>query len=122
MARRTPQPPVNPALRAVERHSFWPGFALAIIATGLLFSGARHLTGIETTDGDTARETQLVKAYSSGGLKFPDLAPPPPPPPKDADPIAAAAALDRWQRQAAQAPPPKWKVRVDTSAAAACPT
>jgi len=112
---------MNPALRALERHSFWPGFAVAVIAAVLLLCGARHLTGIETTDGGTAWETQLVKAYSSSGLKFPDLAPPPPPP-KDADPVAAAAALDRWQRQTAQAPPPNWKVRVDTSAAAPCPT
>jgi len=97
---------------------------VAIIAIALLLCGARHLTGIETTDGGNAWETQLVKAYSSSGLKFPDLTPPPPPPPpaRDADPAAAAAALDRWQRQTAQAVPPSWKVRVDTAAAAPCPT
>ncbi len=120
MFQRRAQPPVNPASRAVERHSFWPGLAVTVVAAVLLFFGARHLTAIETTDGETAWETQLVKAYSSSGLKFPELAPRPPPP-RSGDPLADAAALERWQRTA-QTPTPGWKVRVDTSAAAACPT
>ncbi len=120
MFRRIPQPPVDPNARALERHAFWPGFVVALVAAVLLFCGARHLTGIETTDGGTAWETQLVKAYSSSGLKFPELAPPPPPA-RTGDPFADAAALDRWQRTA-HAAPPDWKVRVDTAAAAPCPT
>ncbi|HEY5911376.1 MAG TPA: hypothetical protein VJA21_12310 [Verrucomicrobiae bacterium] len=112
---------MNPATRAVERHDFWPGLVVAVVALVLLFSGARHLTGIETTDGNAAWETQLVKAYSSGGLKFPEAAPPPPPP-RGNDPAADAAALDRWQRETAHATLPDWKVRIDTSANTPCPT
>ncbi len=121
MLGRITQPPMDSALRNWERHNFWPGFAVAFAAAILLVYGARHLTRIETTDGGTAWETQLVKAYSSGGLKFPELAPPPPPPAGD-DPAASAAALERWQRQAARTAVPNWKVRVDTSASTPCPT
>ncbi len=120
MFRRIPQPPVNPALRRTERHGFWPGLIVAGVAAVLLFCGARHITGIETADGGNAWETQLVKAYSSSGLKFPELAQPPPPP-RSGDPLTDAAALERWQRTA-HAAPPEWKVRVDTAAAAPCPT
>ena len=119
--RRISQPPVDRARRALERHDCWPGFVVAIMAVVLLVCGARHLTAIETTDGGNAWETQLVKAYSSSGLKFPEVAPPPPPPRSD-DPAADAAALQRWQNQTAHAAPPNWKVRVDTAASAPCPT
>ncbi len=79
------------------------------------------MTGLGTATGDTASETQLVKAFSSGGLQFADqLAPPPPP--RLSDPAAEAEALDRWAKQQANPPPPNWKVRVDTAAAAPCPT
>lgn len=117
---RVPQPPVNPALRDREEHGFWAGFALALLAAGLLVCGARHLTRVETVGGGTAWESQLVKAYSSGGLEYPHLAPPPPPPRGD-DP-AQAAALERWARQTASYTPPTWKVRVDTNAKTPCPT
>jgi hypothetical protein len=123
MIRRVAQPPMNPEVRDVERHDFLPGLVVAVIAAVLVLCGARHLTGIETVDGGTAWETQLIKAYSSSGLKYPEVAPPPPPPPKLDDPAASAAALERWQRETASAtPPPGWKVRVDTAAAAPCPT
>lgn len=119
--RRIPQPPVNPSLRAAERHEFWPGFVVAVVAGVLLYSGARRLTGIETVEGGTATEPQLVKAYSSGGLKFPDVVSAPPRP-IPGDPIGTAAALDRWEREnAAKSARPR-KVQVDTAAAAACPT
>jgi hypothetical protein len=121
MFRRLPQPPVNPAARDPEHPDFWPGFLTAVIGLVLVFCGARHLTGVETVDGSTAWETQLIKAYSSGGLKFPDLAPAPPPPPKPGD-LAAAAALERWAKQSASAEPPTWKVRVDAEAKTPCPT
>jgi hypothetical protein len=119
--KRVPQPPVNPALRDLERHDFWPGFITAIIGVLLLFCGARHLTGVDTVEGSTAWETQLVKAFSVGGLQYADQMPPPAPPKLD-DPAATAEALDRWARENAQAAPPSWKVRVDTGAKKACPT
>jgi hypothetical protein len=114
---RVPQPPVNPALRDPERHDFWTGFAIALAGIVLIVCGARHLTAIETVEGGTAWETQLVKAFSSGGLQFPEqlaLAPPP----RGDDP----AALERWARQRAQYSRPTWKVRVDAGATTPCPT
>jgi hypothetical protein len=119
--KRVPQPPVNPAQRDLERHEFWPGFIAALIAAILLFCGARHLTAIDTAEGGTAYETQLVKAFSVGGLQYADRMAPPPPPKLD-DPAAAAQALDRWARENANAKAPTWKIRVDTSAVKACPT
>jgi hypothetical protein len=119
--KRVPQPPVNPALRALERHDFWPGFVAAVAGVVLAFGGARHLTGLDTVDGNSATEIQLAKAFSSGGLQYADqLAPPPPP--RLSDPAAEAEALDRWAKQQASAAAPTWKVRVDTAAAAPCPT
>jgi hypothetical protein len=114
MLKRVPQPAVNPALRDVERHAFWPGFAAVLIGLILAFCGARHLTAIETVAGGTAWETQLMKAYASGGLQYPKAIPPPP----DGDP----AALERWVQQYANAGQPRWKVRVDTAATTPCPT
>lgn len=119
--KRVSQPPVNPALRDVEHHDFWPGFIAALIGAVLVFCGGRHLTNVDTADGSTAWETQLVKAFSSGGLQYADQLAPPPPPKLD-DPAAAAEALDRWAKQLASATPPKWKVRVDTAAKTPCPT
>jgi len=123
MFRRVPQPTVVPGLRDPERHSFWPGFVGVLIGLVFLLAGARHLTGVETTDGDNAWETQLMKAFANGGLRYPgDEPPPPPPPPRFDDPAANAEALDRWARQNAQAEAPKWKVRVDIGANTPCPT
>ena len=117
-----PQPPVNPALRDPERHEFWPGFIAVLIGVMLVFAGARHLTRVDTVDGSTATGNQLIKAFSFGGLQYAsELAPPAPPKPVD-DPIADAEALDRWAKLQANASPPTWKVRVDTSAKTPCPT
>jgi hypothetical protein len=113
--RRVAQPRINPAGRDVERHTFWPGFAAALVGLGLVGFGARHLTAIETVDGGKAQEVQLMKAYASGGLQFPKA---PPPPPDPGDP----AALERWVQQYANAAAPTWKVRVDTAATTPCPT
>ena len=119
--KRIPQPPVYPALRDMERHDFWPGFVAVAAGVVLVFCGARHLTGVDTVTGTAASELQLVKAFSSGGLQYADqLAPPPPP--KLTDPAAEAEALDRWAKQQASAVALTWKVRVDTAAAAPCPT
>jgi len=119
--RRIPQPPVNPALRARERHDFWPGFVAALAGAVVVFCGARHLTGVDTVDGNTAWETQLIMAFSSGGVQYADQQAPPPPPNFN-DTANPAEALDRWAKQQANAAPPTWKVRVDTAAATPCPT
>ncbi|MEI6391445.1 MAG: hypothetical protein WCT12_10100 [Verrucomicrobiota bacterium] len=119
MLTRVPQPPVNPALRDLERHDFWPGFIAALIGGVLVFCGAQHLTGVDTVEGNTAWETQLMRAFSVGGLQYADqMAPPASPKPDN----AAAGALDHWARQDANAAPLTWKVRVDTGAKKACPT
>jgi len=119
--KRVPQPPVKPFLRDVERHDFWPGFVAVVAGVVLAFCGAHHLTGLDTVAGNTATEIQLARAFSSGGLQYAnELAPPPPP--KLSDPAAEAEALDRWAKQQANATAPTWKVRVDTAAAAPCPT
>jgi hypothetical protein len=120
MFNRIPQPPVNPALRDVEHHDFWPGFIVALIGVVLTFGGARHLTNVDTVEGSTAWEVQLITAFSSGGLQYPSQLPLSPPPRLD-DPALAAAALDRWARDQARTAP-TWKVRVDTGAKAPCPT
>jgi len=119
--RRVPQPPVNAAARPLEVHDFWPAFVVVVIALVLGFSGARRLTALETVDGGTATEGQLIRAFSTGGLKFPE--PGAAPPPMAEDPAQAAQALERWERQnARQAAAPAWKVRVDTEAKTSCPT
>ena len=117
MLQRIPQPPVNSAARRLERHDFWTGLALALAGLAFLLCGARHLTTVETVDGGTAWETQLVKAFAFDGLQFPDQVAPPPPP-KGNDP----AALERWAKQNEQFSKPTWKVRVDTAAKTPCPT
>jgi hypothetical protein len=119
--KRVPQPPVNRALRALEGHSFWPGIAVALAGALALFCGARHLTSVGAVDGSTASENQLVKAFSSGGLQYPDQVAPPPPPRLDNVPNPAEA-LDRWAKQRASFQPPTWKVRVDADATTPCPT
>jgi len=121
--RRVPQPPINPAARPLETREFWPGFIAAVIGLVLAYSGARHFTKIETVDGGTASEIELVRAYAFGGLQFGSkVAPPPPPRPIPDNPAATAEAMYRWEQQRAEFKPPTWKVRVDTAAAAPCPT
>ncbi len=118
--KRILQPPVNPALRNPERHDFWPAFVALVAGVVLASYGARHLTEVDTVGGSSAWETQLVQAFSSGGLQYPEQVPPPPPPKVDGleNP---AEVLERWARQQAS-PPPDWKVRVDVSAKTPCPT
>ena len=119
--RRIPQPPVNPAARARERHDFWPGFVAVLVGAVVVFCGARHLTGVGTSDGNTAWETQLVKAFSSGGVQYASELTPPPPPDLNNTPNPAEA-MDRWAKQLANAQPPTWKIRVDVNAQTPCPT
>jgi len=116
-----PQPPVNRFLRDTERHDFWPAFVLAVAGVLLAACGARHATGVPTTGGGQASETQLVMGFASGGLQYADRLPPPLPPSFDAE-ANPDEALERWTRQQASAKPPTWKVRVDISSRAACPT
>ena len=120
MRERVKQPAIQPALRDRERHDFWPGLVCALIGLILLVSGARHLTGVETTGGETAWETELVKAFSNGGVqqvdttvrpKRPEIPhppgaflPPEPPPPE--------APTDG----------PRWAIKVNLGATGGCPT
>jgi hypothetical protein len=113
--KRVPQPAVDPSRRAVERHTFWPGFGAAAAGLVLVFFGARHLTAIETVGGGKAQEIQLMKAYASGGLQYPKV---PPLPPDPGDPVA----YEKWIQQYGNAAAATWKVRVDTAASAPCPT
>lgn len=119
--KRIPQRPMNRGLRDRERHDFWAGFAVVVAGVILAICGARHLTGVETAAGGTASEIQLVKAFSSSGLQYADDITPPPPPNFDTA-VNPAEALDRWAKQQANAGSPGWKIRVDTAAAAPCPT
>ena len=119
MAGRVQQPPVNPLLRPTEDRDFWLGTLLALVAAALLVVGARHVTSVNTTDGDSAREPQLVKAFTCGGLQaktsvtVPDLS-------TFDDPNAAAVALERMARQRETAFPITY--HVNTGAADPCPT
>jgi len=115
--RRVPQPPLNPALRDLERRDFWPGFIAALIGLILVFCGARHLTAVDTVDGGNAWETQLIKAFSFDGLQYASKVTAKPPPRGD-DP----QALEQWARQTRETEAPTWKVRVDTAASTPCPT
>ncbi len=119
--RRIPQPPVNPAIRDVERHEFWLGFIVVLMGGILAACGALHLTRVDTAQGGTAWETQLMKAFASSGLQYASRLPLSVPPKLD-DPVAQAEAFERWRIEQANAKPPTWIVRVDTEAKAACPT
>jgi hypothetical protein len=115
--KRVAQPPINPATRSAEAHDFWPGFIFTIIALLILYCGVRHITAVETVDGNNAFEWQLVKSFSSGGLEYvvPSDAP------QRADPNdPAAAAREQERRERASAAHPKY--RVNTGASTPCPT
>jgi hypothetical protein len=120
MLRRVPQPKIDPARRSPERHDFWPGFLVAVVAAVLVWQGASRVTAIETVDKEPARETQLIKAFSSGGLKYEK--PSDAPPPQLDDPAMAAEALERWAREQEAKLSMGPVVRVDTGASTPCPT
>ena len=121
MFKRIPQPPVNPALRSLERHDFWPGLVVVMAGVVVAFCGARHMTGVDTVEQNAATEIQLVKAFSSGGVQYASEQAPPPPP--NLEGVAnPAEALDRWAKKQANVVSPAWKIRVDLGAKAACPT
>ncbi len=119
MRARVIQPPIQPALRDAEAHEFWPGFIGALAGLIVLVVGARHITAVETTDGDIAYETQLIRAFSSGGIQYLDrtarpmprdsFGPPgmvPPPEPPRGEPLAG----------------PRWVIKVNLGAKKGCPT
>jgi hypothetical protein len=108
-----------PALRSVEARNFWPALLLTLVAAVLLSSGLRHVTTIETKDGDAARELQLIKSFSTGGLEVANAVTPPDPAAFDS-PEAAAAALERYAEARRQ--PFHIKYHVNTDAADPCPT
>jgi len=110
---------MSPGARDPERHVFWSGAILVIIGVILITSGAVRSTGLETADGGTAREYQLVKSFAYGGLH---LAPPPaaPDPAKFEDPAEAAAAMERFARDERERP--RIKYVVNTEAVDPCPT
>ncbi|MBM3878592.1 MAG: hypothetical protein FJ387_02580 [Verrucomicrobia bacterium] len=119
MRRTVPQPPVDPLLRDAERHDFWLGLGVALVAIILLLSGARHVTGIETEPGQSARETQLVRAFARGGLEFQEAVISLDPALFE-DPSQAAAALDRAARIVEL--PLRDRYRVNLGAKDPCPT
>ena len=120
MFKRVPQPPINPALRAREGRDFWPAFVVAVAGALLGLCGAGHQTSVNTVGGNAASEVQLVKAFSCGGLQYPNQAAPPPP---KLDGVAnPGEALDRWAKEQANFKPPTWKLRVDAAAKTPCPT
>jgi len=117
--RHVPQPPIDAQRRDPEHHDFWPGFTVGLMALVLLFSGARHATGLQTEADEPAWETQLTKAFARGGLQFQE-ARVRFDPATLADPGQAAAAMDRAARVADL--PLRERYRVNTSAADPCPT
>ena len=119
MIQRIAQPPIRPALRDPETRDFYPGFILTIMAILVILTGGLHVTEVDTTEGGTAREIELVKAFSSGGLELVETAPPPGPVALE-DPAQAAAAIEQWERTRAR--PARLKFRVNPGASTPCPT
>ena len=108
MSRKVVQPPINRLARDPERRDFGPGLVLTLIGVLVALCGARHLTGVETLEGNTAWETQLIRAFTVGGLQFPDPAP---------SPLLLEAPGAGPPPAAALLPP-----RVNTGANTPCPT
>jgi hypothetical protein len=124
MPKRIKQPPIQPALRDSEHHDFWPGFICALIGVVVLFCGARHLTAVDTTDGNSAWEHQLVKAFSSGGIQYVDRTARPLHRDPFAPPDALAAPPPVTLEPAGDGEPtgPRWKIKVNLGASTPCPT
>jgi hypothetical protein len=116
---RVPQPPVSAATRDPERHTFWTAAIFVVGGIILLICGATHSTGLETADGETAREMQLVKSFAVGGLQLAPR-PRPPDPARYNNPAELAAAMDRFEREEREAPGIRYVV--NTTAADPCPT
>jgi hypothetical protein len=105
--------------RDSEQHDFWLPFAIVLIAVSLLLVGTRHITGLETESGEAARETELIKAFSKGGLER--VAPVTTfEPALFNDPAALAVVMERMAVESAQSS--RLRYRVNTGAADPCPT
>jgi len=117
--RRISQPPVDPERRNPERHGFWLGAALILIALALIVTGSMRVTALPTVDGLPATEVELMRSFASGGLQR--VPPPTPPSPMlTPDPVAFALAMESWQREIAAGN--RVGFQVDTAAADPCPT
>ncbi|NLH72467.1 MAG: hypothetical protein GX456_05385 [Verrucomicrobia bacterium] len=121
MTRKIPQPPIDPRTRPTEQHDFWAGGVITIVGLLVLITGLRHLTGVETLDGNSAWETQLVKAFSTGGLRYADATAAAPPVLPD-NPADAVATLDRARKADTEKRHAIGRVRVDVGASTPCPT
>ena len=112
---------MNPRQRATERHEFWPGFIVGIMGLLVLVCGAGHATRIETTEGGTAWEWELVRAFTSGGLQAVDMQEPPDPS-VYTDPGRMAQAMEQWERTRTGSGSAGLKYRVNPNAQTPCPT
>jgi|YNPBryantNP2012_1023418.scaffolds.fasta_scaffold11227_3 hypothetical protein len=121
MTRKISQPPINPGTRPTEQRDFWTGGVLTIVGLLVLIAGLRHLTGVETLDGSSAWETQLVKAFSTGGLRYAEATAAVLPTLPD-NPADAVATLDRARKSSTERPHAIGRVRVDLGASTPCPT
>src|SRR5689334_21992826 len=116
---RIAQPNVDRFSRSREHRDGWAGLVLALIGLALLVFGMCHLTGVNTVGGAGATEVELVKAFSSGGLRCSNPAALPGPSVLN-DPTQAAAAFEKLQSRDRNLD--KLAYRVDTAAAIPCPT
>lgn len=116
---RIPQPPMQADRRDPEEHGFWLPFAIVLVAASLLLLGTRHVTSLETEGGEAARETELIKAFSRGGLERVSAATTFAPALFD-DPAALAVVLERMAGDSAQSS--RLRYRVNTGAVDPCPT
>ena len=114
---RVPQPSVNPALRELERHDFWPGFIAALIGIILTFCGARHLTDVDTVMAAPPGKRSWSKPFPSMACNTP-IRLRRPRPREGMIPKRSNAGPDKTATTEA----PTWKVRVDTAAKTPCPT
>jgi hypothetical protein len=92
---------------------------VALIALAVLFCGATHITDVATKAGGAASETQLMKAFASGGLHY-SLPYALPEPSVLNDPTRAAAAFERLQQRNRKLD--KITYQVDVGATIPCPT
>ncbi|MCX8109008.1 MAG: hypothetical protein N3G20_09410 [Verrucomicrobiae bacterium] len=112
-----PEPKPDPA----GQGQFWAGGTIAIIGLFLIVVGLRHVTGVETLEGDFARETQLVRAFTTGGLKY-DSQAAPAESPGQATPRRPGAIPGYTDQANPPKPPRTGRVRVDPTALTPCPT
>ena len=119
MARRIKQPPIVASARASEAREPWAGLAVGILALTLGLCGVTHMTEVNTLTGSGASERQLIKAFSSGGLRYSDAMAMPDPSVLN-DPVRSAVAFERLQQRKHHGP--RITYRVDAGATTPCPT